>query len=154
MLKDEQSSAAWLLHVAKNIQFCIGLHQAAEYIEAPSLYNIPLAPAYCNNVLFWRDSIIPVVDINLLAGQPATLSHRLVMVIAYQVQDNTPIEYLAVLLESAPHKIQVNDNDACAMPKTYPERLKPYVVSLFEYHNEVASILNIARMSMGSLHKA
>ncbi len=154
MLESEQHSSAWLLHVANNIQFCIGLHQAAEYIEAPALYNIPLAPAYCNNVMFWRDSILPVIDINLLAGRPATLLRQFVMVIAYQTQDNKPIEHLAVLLESAPHKIQVDDNDACSIPKNYPERLKPYVMSLFKYKNEAASILDIARMSMGNLQKA
>ncbi|VAW92029.1 hypothetical protein MNBD_GAMMA22-2311 [hydrothermal vent metagenome] len=149
----EQSSSAWLLHVANNVQFCIGLHQAAEYIEEPTIHSVPMAPAYCNHVLFWRDDIIPVVDINLLAGHPATQSRRFVMVIAYQVQDNAPIEHLAVLLESAPHKIQVNDKDACEIPKTYPERLKPYVMSLFKYKDEVASVLNIAQMSIGRIKR-
>jgi len=154
MPDDKHSTIAWLLRAAENIQFCIGVHQAAEYIESPSLHEIPMAPGYCKNILFWRGIIVPVIDIKQLAGNAESNTDHIVMVIAYQVKDNTPIEHIGFVLESAPQKIQVYDENICELPESYPELLKPYVVSLFKHKDKIASILNIAQMSIGNLKTA
>ncbi len=149
----ENTAAAWLLRAADNIQLCIGLHQAAEYIEAPTLHAVPMAPSFSNSVLFWRDRIIPVIDMNILAGNTA-MNSRFIMVTAYQEKDNVPIEHVAFKLETAPYKIQVHDDDACELPESYPEEIKPYVLSIFKYDNSIASILNIAQLSLCGLQRA
>lgn len=142
---------AWLLCAADNIQFSIGVHEAAEYIESPVLQHVPLAPEYCKNIIFWHDMIVPVIDMNILHGNSATTNYQHVMVIAYQHKDHTPLAHVAFILASAPAKILVNDDDACELPESYPETLRPYVLSLFNYNNQVASILDIARLSTGDL---
>ncbi len=149
----ENTASAWLLQAANNIQVCIGLHQATEYIEAPSLQAVPMAPSFSNSVLFWRNDIIPVIDINLLAGNTTAMSNQFIMVAAYQTKDNMPVEHVAFKLEAVPYKIVVNDDDACELPENYPEGIKPYVLSLFKHDNTVASILNIAQLSLGELHR-
>jgi len=148
------TASAWLLHAADNIQFCIGLHQAAEYIEAPSLHAVPLATDYCKNIIFWRDLIVPVIDMNILVGNHTMQNNQFVMVIAYQTKDNTPLEYMAFKLASAPRKILVNDNDVCQLPDTYPKQLKPFVLSLFKHNNKIASIFDIAQLSLGTQQSA
>ena len=142
---------AWLLRVADNIQFSIGEHEATEYIDAPVLHHVPMAPEYCKNIIFWRDIMVPVIDMNILHGNSATTSSQHVMVLAYQEKEGMPLEYVAFTLASAPDKILVNDDDACELPESYPETLRPYVISLFNCNNQVTSILDIARLSTSSL---
>jgi len=148
------STIAWLLRAAENIQFCIGVHQAAEYIESPSLHEIPMAPAYCKNILFWRGIIVPVIDIKQLAGNPKSNDDHIVMVTAYQIKDNSPIDHIAFVLEAAPQKIEVHDENSCDLPENYPELLKPYVMSLFKHNDNIASVFNIAQLSLGNLKTA
>ena len=141
------TAPAWLLRVADNIQLSIGEHEATEYIAAPALQHVPMAPEYCKNILFWRDIMVPVIDLNILHGHSATTNYQHVMVLAYQEKEGMPLEYVAFTLASAPDKILVNDDDVCELPESYPETLRPYVISLFNYNNQVTSILDIARLS-------
>jgi len=145
------TAPAWLLCVADNIQFSIGEHEAAEYIETPALQHVPLAPEYCKHIIYWHDMIVPVIDMNIIHGHSAATNYQHVMVIAYQHEDHTPLMYAAFILASSPAKILVNDDDACELPESYPETLKPYVLSSFNYNNQVASILDIARLNSGDL---
>lgn len=141
------TAPAWLLSVAENIQLCIGEHEAAEYIENPQLQYIPMTPDFCKNIIFWNDMIVPLIDINILYGNPAATGYQHVIVIAYQEKEGMPLGYVAFVLASPPDKIIVNDDDACELPEDYPETLSPYVLSLFSHNNQVVSILDIARLS-------
>lgn len=153
MPEANNSITAWLLQAADEIQFCIGVHQAAEYIKSPSLHAIPMAPNYCKNIILWRDLMIPVIDIRLLAGIPYSTDakrNRIVMITAYQTKDDKPIEHVAFKLETVPQKIQVHDDSACKLPPSYPDTLKPYVVSLFKHNNTLTSVFDIAQLSLGN----
>lgn len=141
------TTPAWLLHVADNIQFSIAEHEAAEYLEAPMLHKIPVAKASCNHVIFWHDMIVPVIDMNIFFAHPAATNYQHIIVTAYQENDNERLQYIAFVLASAPEKIVVNDNDACEIPENYPEILKPHVLSSFSYNNQATSIFDIAQLS-------
>lgn len=142
---------AWLLKVANNIQLSIAEHEAAEFVENPLLHYVPMSPAYCKNIIFWHDRIVPLIDINILYGNPATTNYQSVIVTAYQEKDHMPLEYVAFVLAAPPEKIIVNDDDACELPDDYPDSLTPYVLSLFNHNNQVTSIIDIARLSSGNL---
>jgi len=144
-----ETTPAWLLSVADDIQFSIGEHQAVEYIESPVLQYVPLTPEYSTHVLFWQNSIIPVIDMNLLFEKPAATSNQHIMVVAYQKKDYAPLQHVAFILSSAPEKIMVNDDDASELPDFYPQMLKPSVLSIFNYNQKLTSVLNIAQLSSG-----
>lgn len=137
---------AWLLHVTPDIQFSIGEHQAAEYIETPSLLPVPLAAEPCKHVILWRDNIVPVIDMNILFGNPVENIFKHIIVIAYQRQDNNPLEFAAFRLVSSPEKINVNDDDACELPEDYPENMKHSILSMFKYNNQITSIFDYAKL--------
>ncbi len=144
-----EATPAWLLRVSENIQFCIGEHEAETYIEEISLQPVPLTPDYCNNVIFWQDLILPVIDMNKFVGYGAetdlkNTSSKHIFVISYQKQENMPLEYIAVKLSATPEKILVKDEDVCELPEEYPDTLKPYLLSLFNYNNRLTSVFDIA----------
>lgn len=142
---------AWLLHVAENIQFSIGEHQASEYIETPILQHVPLAAPFCKSIIFWHGVPVPVIDMNILFGHSEAKNTKHLMVVAYQTEDNTPLQQVAFLLASAPEKIVVDDDDACELPDIYPEVLKPFVLSFFNYNQHATSIFDIAQLSSNNL---
>lgn len=141
------TTPAWLLRVADDIQFSVGEHQALEYIESPHLHQVPMAPDYCKSVIFWQSQIVPVVDMNVIYEKPATPHVQHIMIIAYQKTDNVPLDYVAFILSAAPEKIEVNDDDFTELPEIYPERLKPYVLSAFNHQNTVTSIFDITSIN-------
>lgn len=147
------TAPAWLLSVARNIHLCIAEHEAAEYVENPPLHPIPMSPAYCKNTLLWHDRIVPLIDINVLCGNPVKANYQNIIVTAYQAKEHSPLEYVAFVLASPPEKIIVNDDDACELPDDYPDSLTPYILSLFKHNNKLTSIIDIARLGSGSLER-
>lgn len=145
------SAPAWLLNVANNIQLSIAEYEAAEYVEDPPLHFVPMSPEYCKNTIFWHDRIVPLIDLNILYGNPATTNYQSVIITAYQEKDHMPLEYIAFVLASPPEKIIVHDDNACELPEFYPDKLKPYVLSVFHYNKKATSILDIARLSSCNL---
>ena len=146
-----ETTPAWLLRVANDIQFSISEHQAMEYIENPLLHYIPKTPASCKNIIYWRDKIVPVIDMNILFDHSGTINTQHLMVIAYQEKEHTPLQYVAYILASAPEKIIVNDDTAVELPEFFPEKLKPFVLSSFSYNHQPTSIFDIAQLNPASL---
>jgi chemotaxis signal transduction protein len=142
---------AWLLNIASNIQLAIAEHEAAEYLEDPEIHYVPMTPAYSKNIIIWQDRMVPLIDLNVLYGNPATTDYRSVIVIAYQQKEYMPLQYIALVLAASPDKIFVSDEDACGLPENYPESLRPCTLSLFQYNNQITSVIDMARFSAGDL---
>ena len=142
-------TSAWLLKTSDDIQFSIADHEIAEYVTTPTLLSIPMSPAYCKNIIFWRNIMVPVVDLNVFSGKTVTTNYQHVMIIAYQVKQNMPLEYIAYFLVAAPVRISVVDENACGLPETYPDILRPYVLSSFSHRDETVGIFDLAKLSSG-----
>ena len=105
---------AWLLPVGDNLQFSVGEHEAEAYIDGINLHKVPKTPDFCSQVVYWREMILPVVDLNKLIGDTLSINiadtyAKHLFILSYQKEENTPLEYMAFRLSSAPEKIQVND---------------------------------------------
>jgi chemotaxis signal transduction protein len=148
-----ESTAAWLLKVSDTIQFCIAEYEAEAYIDVISLKSVPLSPTYCNQVIFWNELILPVIDMSRFQTdkmeRTSTNSSKHIFIVSYQQQENKPLEYIAFKLCSSPLKIVINDDDICKLPDEYPDALKSYLLSVFNHNNEITSVFDIARLSAG-----
>ena len=129
-----------------------GEPEAEAYIYGINSHKVPKTPDFCSQVVYWREMILPVVDLNKLIGSTLSINiantyAKHLFLLSYQKEANTPLDYMAFRLSSAPDKIQVNDDDACDLPNEYPEKLTPYTLSLFNYKNQITSIFDIAQLS-------
>ena len=138
-------TSAWLLQASEELQFSIGEINAAEYIVSPTLRRAPLLNSF-SHVIFWRDKVVPIVDLNLLVTNKPSTNFQHVFVITYQEKENMELKHAAFLLSSSPEKIFVDDNYVRDLPENYPERLKASVVSFFEYKNQSVSIFSLANL--------
>lgn len=149
-----KKTTAWLLPISDNIQFCIGEHEAQAYVNDIAAQPVPLATEHCNNLVFWQDKILPVVELCKLVGDDSdsnNLIFKHIFIIAYQVKEHQPLEYMAFKLSSSPEKILIEDdnveNSINEIPDDYPENLKPFLLSLFNYNNKLTSVFDIAQIS-------
>lgn len=143
------TTPAWLLQASDDIHFSIGEINAAEYITAPELHTAPISYNYCRHVINWREKIVPVIDLGMIANDTAATNFQNMFVITYQEKDYAPLKYAAFILTSSPEKIFVDDNSLCDLPEDYPEKLKNSVISFFTYNNKQVGIFEFSNLCSG-----
>jgi len=137
------STSAWALTFNTRLKLALDESSMAEYIIDPQLYSIPDAVDYCNQVILWRNEFTPVIDLNLILGDPG-LGAQHIAVLAYQEYAGQKPQYVAIKLASEVERIAVIDDDSCDWPKDYPLEIQPIVESLFMYQDQLHSVINIA----------
>lgn len=111
------SNSAWLLDVGNDIQIAVAEPEMVEYLLAPQLHRLPLTPDYCSHVLFWRRLILPVIELSVLLDRSPTAGGASALtVLRYQKMSHAPLDYFALVVEKPPHRITVNDQQACDGP--------------------------------------
>ncbi len=140
-------SEAWLLEPNDSLPIAISDQEMMEYVQASVSYSVPGAPNYCNRVISWQSHLVPVMDIDRLAGIPSDESGRLLGLMAYQMQPGAPLQYLGLKLKVPPRKIKVDDEQACELPEGISEGLlEPICLSCFTYEDRSVVILDIASL--------
>lgn len=144
----ETSVQAWLLEFARNRMAAVGLHELVEVLSRPKLFHVPMASARCHQVLVWRDSILPVVDLGaeLRAESDESDPGGAVTAIAvYQTVPGEPLRHGALQLAVMPKTVTVADNMACALPdSTSP--LAEFAISCFSFDNFAVPVIDLTRV--------
>jgi chemotaxis signal transduction protein len=112
-----EQRAAWLFDFGAGLRAAVGGQHLAEYLRAPEVVEVPLAPALARGVLVWRERLVPLLDLGLLAGNDDGRGESVgAIVLAYQQTPESPLEYGALALAAAPREIGVRDELACDLP--------------------------------------
>ena len=143
-------SSAWLLEPNDLLSIAIGDHEMVEYVHVSVSFPVPGAPKYCNQVLYWKHNLVPVMDIGVLLGNPAQGASTFICLIAYQEQSGSVLQYVAVKVRTAPEKIRVDDSLVCDLPADINEGvLLPLCLSCFSHGGRPVVILDIAGLCSG-----
>ncbi len=143
---------AWLLTGAPGYQLAVGIHEVQEYLVAPGILDVPLAPRHCAQLIVWRDQFVPLFDLRHLHDPDLTHVDVAapvsgVIVLAYQREPGLALEYLALYLYAEPEKILVDDRAVATWPADYPRALHGLVRSLFTHDDSVVSVLDLAGLA-------
>jgi chemotaxis signal transduction protein len=140
-------SDAWLLEPNDLLSVAIGDHEMVEYVHGPISFAVPGAPNYCNHVLFWKNMLVPVMDLGVLLGNPAQETGAFMSLIAYQEQPGLALQYLALKVRTAPEKIRVDDAQVVELPKELSDGvLMPVCFSCFNHADRPVVILDITSL--------
>jgi hypothetical protein len=109
--------------------------------DLPPLFVIPKTPHYCQQVMYWQNQIVPVMNLAARFLPPVDYSandyesdtHRLgaLSIFTYQHENTQSINYGALLLHSAPKHCEVSDIEQCALPVEFAA-WKYYMISCFK----------------------
>jgi chemotaxis signal transduction protein len=144
-------SGAWIMDLDGELQAAVGEREMLHVVQGPELYLIPLSPPYCQHVLIWQDTILPMMDLAAwLKGQPERREHRIAGIFAYQARGDQAIRYGALSLAATPVRAQVNDQQACPLP-TQPRGWKRLSLSCFALGERIIPILDLPTIFSNAL---
>jgi len=140
-----KSMPAWIIAVGKN-SFALAEKEMIEYIMSPVSSRIPVTPTYSSQVIHWRDSIIPVLDLRILEGDAPTEELNSIVVVAYQLNIHEPLNYVALVISKPPVRVMVSDDLACDAPEHSNSLLQSVSLAYFEQNNCPVSIINLKQL--------
>lgn len=139
-------STAWLLAAGEELQLAMAQHEVMEYLSTPQLHFVPTTPVHSCNVIFWRDQIVPVVDLVELSGLGGNADHSGVAILAYQEFSKSPLMYVGLRVSTSPISIEVNDEDVCRWPEDGPELIGDLILTAFTHDGQTVGILNTSAL--------
>lgn len=143
------TSQAWLLECGDSLSIAIGFHEMAELLQNHKTYTVPGSPGYCSSLLIWQDNmVVPIMDISSLYNvNEANHESPFTCLLMYQEAPQTPLQYLALQVRSAPRIIQIDDDQVCDLPQEIDESpLRPAVLSCFLHQEKPVLIIDIAHL--------
>ncbi|MCX7066803.1 MAG: chemotaxis protein CheW [Methylococcales bacterium] len=134
--------SAWIVSITDTVFASVGEFELIHILpDSPSLYKVPKAPCYCQQVFIWQNKIIPVMNLALRFGleQESATTHRFICIFAYRAQKTGLLEYGALSLNASPTRTEVSDEQVCKLP-TDLSPWRHYFRSCFQEANTQASI--------------
>lgn len=145
---------AWLLELDSDRRAAIGGFEIAHVLaDDPALFEIPKAPDHCRRALIWQDRMLAVMDLPAwLDGARPARERSLIAIVRYRDLDRADTGFGALVLGTAPRRVQVVDEQACDLPA--PE-WKHLAIACFEHsdHGPVP-VLDLAHIFSGPLPRA
>jgi len=147
-----ETSRAWLLDFGRGMKAAVGAHEMSHVMLSADLFDVPCSPPFCNEVLFWQDYILPVLDVHgFLKKQKVLRTHSGVVGIAiYQADASKPLTYAGLHLAETPVSIFVSDEQACKLP-TQKKEWQSIAISCFNYRNEAIPVIDLALLFSGNV---
>ena len=137
-MNQSSGAEAWLLSFNKGVLAAIGERELQHIAHSPAVFPIPLCPFYCNEVMIWNNLLLPVIDLaSWVTDGRLTCRSPLLGIVAYQPHNQHSTSYAGLRLDSAPRRLSVQDNQACALPEDMPAWRK-IAVSCFIYQKDIA----------------
>lgn len=149
-----QNPRAWLLKDSAGNTFAVSEAEMVAYEQAPRVWRVPVAPEYCCELIGWQQRLIPLFHTALLLSPHTQRSHAHLGILAYQTRSGAPLDYLALSLGSAPHKIEVKENTLAPLPAHYDTLLlRPLAISCINYEGVSVPILDVAFLASETLRE-
>lgn len=138
-------STAWLLDFGEGRKAAVGERELLHLVPQAELFDVPLTPAHCAQVLSWQERLLPVWDLHVWLGDsPEPSEAKLVAIIGYQPRSTTQPSFGALLLSEAPERILVGDEQFCELPDGQPWPM--IASSCFRHGEHAVPILDLAVM--------
>ncbi len=131
---------AWLLNLRGGLSAAVGELELIHIIPfAPLLFEVPVSPRYCRNVVLWHDHIVPLMDLTARVTSrvveqavPIAGMQYLVGIVAHQERAGGSVQYGALSMDKPPVHIQVGAGQACDLPASL-QGWRRIAISCFEH---------------------
>jgi chemotaxis signal transduction protein len=123
---------AWLLNLGEGLLAAVGEREMIHLLsDQPALFEVPQSPCYCRKVFAWQGGILPLMDLPSRLTGRRTLNPGLVAVVAFSKCPEVKTLHGALLLNSPPQRIRVDDRQACDLPES-PSGWEHLAIACFE----------------------
>jgi hypothetical protein len=138
------TAPAWLLDFGKGQLAAVGERELLHIVYQPRLHRVPQADAHCDRVMAWEGGFLPVWNLAAWFKWTKTAdSSGLAAVVGYADEDSGRTLRGVICIDLPPKRVNVRDEDACALSDTHWERL---ATSCFLYEMVRVPTLDLTAM--------
>jgi len=138
------SVGAWLLPISNKQNIAVAEYQMYEYVVSAQTADVPLAPPFCQKMMFWQEKLVPIITLDLLFDSSTCNDPKGYVIVAYQAAPKAAIQYAGLAVSGAPYRITVEDEAVTELPGSISGTLQYAIQSCFLYKKKPVPILNIA----------
>ena len=129
-----------------NEQYAVGILRVKEIIEFSTLTTVPKTPAWVRGVINLRGQVVPVIDLALKFGLPATAVTKTTCIVIVEVVLNGETTVMGVVADAVSQVIDLSANEIEAPPAFGTQVEVDYLLGMGKLGNKFALILDIDRV--------
>jgi purine-binding chemotaxis protein CheW len=99
MIATAQMQTQYLTFAVVDAEYGVGILQAREIIEVDTITVVPNAPAFVRGVINLRGSVVPVVDLAVKFGRPASVLTRKSCIVVVEVEGEEGRSVVGLLVD-------------------------------------------------------
>ncbi|MBV1880861.1 MAG: chemotaxis protein CheW [Pseudomonadales bacterium] len=128
----------WLLHLNKEITLAVSIHQVSELLGEATRHAIPLAPSFCNEVIYWRQKILPVIDLGT-SGSHSSI--KKIMVLKF-LDKSEGVNHIGFTVDSI-EKTSIQDSSFSQLPDELSLPFSSSIQSACSVNDKMIYILDL-----------
>ena len=121
----DSNSGQFLTFLLGNEVFGVPITRVQEVLDYPSITRVPRAPSFMRGVINLRGAVVPVADIRIKFGMPATKRHVNTCIIVLEVITGDGPVVVGILADHVLEVVELSDADIAPPPKI-GTKLKAY----------------------------
>jgi purine-binding chemotaxis protein CheW len=119
----EQTVQQYLTFLICGEEYAVSLLKVKEIIEYDVVTKVPKTPVWVRGVINLRGSVVPVIDLAVKFGQPATEIGKLTCIVITEVECEGEAAVMGILADAVSQVIDLRADDIEA-PPTFGTRVK------------------------------
>jgi purine-binding chemotaxis protein CheW len=142
-------SAQYLTFQLAGDDYAFGILRVKEILEHETITRVPNAPAAVRGVINLRGAVVPVVDLALRFGLPATAVTRRTCIVIVEVQSDGEELVMGVLVDAVSQVIDLTADDIEPPPPFGAKVRVDHIVGMGKQDKRFVLILDIDRLLGG-----
>ena len=126
--------------------FALDVAKVREILELSNITKVPQTPDFMRGVINLRGSVVPVIDLRLKFGMPATMQTVNTCIIVAEVQMEDEIIVLGALADSVQEVVEMEPEQIKAAPHIGTHLNTDYIKGMGKLGDRFIMILDIDRV--------
>jgi len=101
----------YLMFVLGGESFAMGILAIKEIIEYSNLTQVPMMPAYVRGVINLRGSVVPVIDLSVRFGKPASVVTKRTCIVIIEIQAGAERHDVGVVVDAVNAVLDIPASD-------------------------------------------
>ena len=137
-----KSSKHYLTFTLADEQFALGVSSVKEILDFINITQVPQMPDFMLGVINLRGNVVPIIDLRLKLGMPATEKTVYTCIVFAEIAINDEFLDIGMLVDSVQEVIELEENNIQDAPRIGMKIEKHFIDCLGKYRDSFLIILN------------
>jgi purine-binding chemotaxis protein CheW len=136
-------------HVAFTLQgesYAVAIHYVQEILPIQDFTGVPLQPDWVRGVINLRGAVVPVLDLAVRFGRPATELGRRTCIVILEVPQETARIALGILVDGVSEVLDLGPSDLEPAPRLGAGPRSDFIAGIAKVRAQFVILLDVARI--------